>query len=141
VFVTFLLYKMLYCYEKEIKRKSRYWQVIKVSNEPLDAWDRVIDSELERLEPIGSSLKQSLLKVAPTIKLKIEIETVYPDLTTVLEYTEALPNNDVLKLEIANAILIYKHVHNVLERSEVNFDRVVMENETTNVEQAVDRKI
>ncbi len=54
------------------------------------------------------------MKVSPTIKLKIEIETVYPDMSTVLEYVEALPDNDSLKLDLANAILVYKHVHNAL---------------------------
>jgi hypothetical protein len=42
--MTFLIYKMLYCYEKEIKRKSRYWQVIKVTSQPMEQWDKVIDS-------------------------------------------------------------------------------------------------
>lgn len=54
--LAYLLYKTIYCYENDLKKKERYWHLVKISNFP-DAWEKVIEDENSKIEPIGAALK------------------------------------------------------------------------------------
>jgi serine/threonine protein kinase len=46
--LAYLLYKTIYCYENDLKKKERYWHLVKVTNFP-DAWERVIEDESSKI--------------------------------------------------------------------------------------------
>ena len=69
--MLFMIGKMLYCYLKDLRRKSRYWHAAK-SPQPLpDRWDAAIEEELQALQPIMDTLKIALSQGSPGLNVKI----------------------------------------------------------------------
>jgi hypothetical protein len=119
-----MLYKLIYCYEVDLKRNSDYWKNAKTKDIP-DIWDRVIADELVRLDTLGSILKEAVKKlpVIPT-KVKIELDTHYFNVSYFFESIEGLRNTDSIKLQLLRCLLIYQHMFDAMEKNVINFQKV-----------------
>jgi hypothetical protein len=42
--IAYLLYKTIYCYENDLRKKERYWYLVKAGSFP-DGWEEIIDDE------------------------------------------------------------------------------------------------
>lgn len=100
----------------------------------------MVNEELERLNNVRNLVKESLLKSSPSIKLKIELETDYPDLKFLFDSIEPL-RPDALKLRLLNSLLIYKHIYNVLERNEVSLEKIVVPAEEAALDSTIQKKL
>ena len=69
--IVFMVGKIIYCYLRDLRRKSRYWHAVKAQQPPSDKWDAALDEELLALQPIMDSLKASLSQGTPNLRLKI----------------------------------------------------------------------
>jgi hypothetical protein len=69
---AFLVFKILSAIQRDIQKKSFYWEQIKVQNEEAQ-WDFVIQSEVLSIEPYGRVVKEAIMRAELSKEIKLEI--------------------------------------------------------------------
>lgn len=117
-----MVYKVLWSIQKDIGRTSPYWEHVKTINND-EQWDLILRNEISILEPFGQHIRDIVMGIGSSFKLRMELETNYVDFKYFLEvavsFTE--PEDQELRQRLINCFLINRHYMLTFEKKIVDF--------------------
>jgi len=59
--LSFMIYKIISMIQKDVGKKSAYWEMLRISNTE-DKWDSILINEINIIKPFGDIIKEALIK-------------------------------------------------------------------------------